>query len=117
MSKRRRGATRTHDAVMTELLRSRPAEAIAVLNETLAEGSPQEVAVALRHVAAAFGGLPLIARRAGINVTQAYRSLSARGNPSFGTVSAVVRAAGYEFTVRRRRAGITSGKQTVTRRP
>jgi DNA-binding phage protein len=49
-----------------------------------------------------FGGLPHIARRVGVNVTQAYRSLSRHGNPSFRTVHAVLREAGLEISVRLR---------------
>jgi probable addiction module antidote protein len=116
MKKPRKGSTRPHDEVMAELLRANPAQAIDLLNETLADGSPQEIAVALRHMAAAFGGLPTIARRAGINITQAYRSLSREGNPSFRTVNAVVHAAGFEFTVRRRRAGGGSTTRRASRR-
>ena len=104
MKKRHKGSTRSHETVMPKLLRTSPVDAVAVLNDTLATGSPQEIAVAVRHMAAAFGGLPTITRAAGINVTQAYRSLSSRGNPSFGTINAVVRAAGFEFAVRRRPA-------------
>ena len=104
MKKRHKRSVRSHESVMPELLRASPADAIAVLNDTLASGSPQEVAVAVRQMAAALGGLPGIARAAGINVTQAYRSLSSRGNPSFGTINAVVRAAGFELAVRRRGA-------------
>ena len=103
MKKKRKGTLRRHDAVMGEILRADPKLAIEVLNETLAGGTPEEIAVAIRHVASAFGGLPTIARRAGVNVTQAYRSLSRQGNPSFRTVHAVLRAAGYEFAVQRRR--------------
>jgi DNA-binding phage protein len=62
--------------------------------------NPGEIAIALRHMANAFGGLPTIARRAGINVTQAYRSLSRKGNPSFRTVN----AAGFELVARKRRS-------------
>ena len=116
MKKAKKGSTRPHDEVMRELLRAHPAEAIAALNETLAEGKPQEVAVALRHMADAFGGLPTIARSAGINVTQAYRSLSRQGNPSFNTVNAVVRAAGFEFAVRRRRNGANAAGRVTSRR-
>ena len=102
MKKKRTGTVRPHRQVMGELLRADPDLAIEMLNDTLRDGKPEEIAVAVRRVADAFGGLPHIARRVGVNVTQAYRSLSWHGNPSFRTVHAVLREAGLEISVRLR---------------
>lgn len=102
MKRRQKGTAKPHREAMNELLRSDPDLAIEMLNDTLRDGSPEEIAVAVRRVADAFGGLPHIARRVGVNVTQAYRSLSRRGNPSFRTVYAVLREAGLEISVRPR---------------
>jgi DNA-binding phage protein len=82
---------------MSELLRADPDLAVEMLDDTLRDGKPEEIAVAVRRVADAFGGLLHIARRVGVNVTQAYRSLS---RPSFRTVHAVLREAGLELSVR-----------------
>ena len=87
---------------MRELRRADPDQTIEMLNETLRDGAPAEIAVAVRRVADASGGLPPIARRIGINLTQAYRSLSRYGNPSFRTVHAVLKEAGLEISVRQR---------------
>lgn len=102
MTKRKKPTVRRHREVMNELLRADPELAIAMLNDTLRDGSPEEIAVAVRQVADAFGGLPHLAKRVGVNVTQAYRSLSRRGNPSFRTVHAVLQEAGLEMSVHRR---------------
>lgn len=102
MKKNRTGTVRPHRHVMSELLCADPDLAIEMLNDTLCDGKPEEIAVAVRRVADAFGGLPNIARRVGVNVTQAYRSLSRHGNPSFRTVHAVLREAGLEISVRPR---------------
>jgi probable addiction module antidote protein len=97
--KKEKGIARPHRQVMNELLRADPDLAIEMLNETLRDGPPEEIAVAVRRVVEAFGGVPHMARRVGVNVTQAYRSLSRRGNPSFRTVHAVLREAGLDISV------------------
>lgn len=102
MNRGKTGRVRPHRQVMNELLRADPDLAIEILNDTLRDGKSEEIAVAVRRVADAFGGLPHIARRVGVNVTQAYRSLSRHGNPSFRTVHAVLREAGLEISVRQR---------------
>ncbi len=90
---------RTNDDVLVEALREDPVLAVDYLNDALAGGSDAEINLAIRLVTTALGGLPATARRAGVNTTQLYRTLSRNGNPGFKTLRRVLAAIGMRFTV------------------
>ncbi|RBL71502.1 transcriptional regulator [Pseudomonas sp. MWU13-2625] len=46
---------RSHDEAMAEQLRADPSYALALLMDVLIAGSPEEQAIVLRQIAAAFG--------------------------------------------------------------
>lgn len=92
--------TRPHDEVMAEYYRKKPAFAISLLNEVLADGDQQELLVTLRQMALAFGGVRAIAEQAELNPTQLYRTLSAEGNPSLSSLTAILKAMGLRIAVR-----------------
>jgi len=72
-------------------------EAIAAyMSEALETGDPAFVADALGVVARA-RGVSEVAREAGVSQESLYRSLSADGNPEFGTVMKVAQALGLRF--------------------
>ena len=71
-----------------------------VLNEVLADGDQQELLVTLRQMALAFGGVRTIAEQAELNPTQLYRTLSAEGNPSLSSLTAILKAMGLRIAVR-----------------
>ncbi len=74
-------------------------EAIATyMAEALDTGDPAFVADALGVVARA-KGVSEVAREAGVSQESLYRSLSADGNPEFGTVMKVAQALGLRFSV------------------
>ena len=66
---------RAHDESMAELFREDPAFARQYLNDVLDEGDQADLLVALRQIAQAFGGVPAIAEKANLNVTQLYRTV------------------------------------------
>jgi probable addiction module antidote protein len=85
---------------MAEYYRKKPAFAIRLLNEVLADGDQQELLVTLRQLALAFGGVRTIAEQAELNPTQLYRTLSAEGNPSLSSLIAILKAMGLRIAVR-----------------
>lgn len=74
-------------------------EAIAAfLNAALEEGDPAFFDVALGDVARA-RGMAEVAQKAGVGRESLYKSLSAEGNPRFGTIMDVLGALGFKLTV------------------
>ncbi len=75
--------------------------ALAYLNAALDEQDPRVFLIALRNVTQAKGGIAEVAERSGLNRESLYRALSAKGNPSVQTVTAVLRALGAQLGVAR----------------
>jgi probable addiction module antidote protein len=74
-------------------------EAIAAYLDAVFEaGDPAEIRDAIAHVVRA-RGMTEIAREAGISRAGLYKALGADGNPSFETVSAVLKALGVRMGV------------------
>ncbi|VFR56375.1 hypothetical protein BRI6_0392 [plant metagenome] len=92
--------SRPHDDAMAELYRDDPELALATLNTILAEGDQGELLVVLRQLAQAFGGVQEVARRAELNPTQLYRTLSAQGNPALSSLMAILKAMGLRLEIR-----------------
>ena len=90
---------RAHDESMAELFREDPAFATKYLNDVFEEGDQADLLVALRQMAQAFGGVPVIAEKADLNATQLYRTLSAEGNPELRSLTAVLKAMGMRLAV------------------
>ena len=76
-----------------------PAEAAAYLEAALAEGDGQGLLVAMRHVAAAHGGMTTIARQTGLSRESLYRAFSKRGNPTVATLTSVLAATGLRLSI------------------
>ena len=90
---------RSHDDAMAEVYAENPALAVEILNGVLEDGEPGEMLVALRQMTKAFGGVQAIAEKAELNPTQLYRTLSADGNPSLSSLTAVLKAMGLRLAV------------------
>jgi probable addiction module antidote protein len=90
---------RSHAAATVESLRKDPQFAAEYLNAVLAEGDQEELMVALRYMAEAFGGVPKLAARAKLNATTLYRTLSPRGNPELRSMTAMLEAMGMRLAV------------------
>jgi probable addiction module antidote protein len=94
-----RREVRTNEESLIEMFREDPSLARDYLNDVLSDGSDAEINLAIRLVTMALGGLPATARRAGVNATQLYRTLSRNGNPGFRNLRRVLAAIGLRFAV------------------
>jgi probable addiction module antidote protein len=89
------------------MFRRDPKFAAEYLSHVLAEGDETDLMLALRHIANAFGGIATVAKRAELNATSLYRTLSPKGNPELKTLTAVLKALGMRLAIvpeKRRRA-------------
>lgn len=92
--------SRSHEAATVESFRKDPQFAAEYLNAVLADGDQEEVLLALRRLAAAFGGVPKLAKEAELNATTLYRTLSPKGNPELKSLTVLLRALGMQLAVR-----------------
>lgn len=90
---------RAHDDAIGELFREDTDFAMHYLNEILEKGDQADLLIALRQMAKAFGGVPMIAKKAHLNTTQLYRTLSPEGNPELRSFTAVLKALGMRLAV------------------
>lgn len=90
-----------HDEAMAELYRKDPEFARQVINDILGDESadPGELLIVLRQMAKAFGGVQAVAKKANLNSTQIYRTLSPDGNPALRSFSAILKAMGMRLSV------------------
>lgn len=95
---------RSHDDAMVELFKDDPQFAAHYLDEILRDGEQADLLVALRQMAAAFGGVGTVAEQAAINPTQIYRTLSADGNPALSSLLAILKAMNLRLSVQPLRA-------------
>ena len=91
--------TRSHEAATIESFRDDPEFAAEYLNQVLEDGDQDELMIALRRMAAAFGGVGGIAEAADLNATTLYRTLSQRGNPELKSLTAILKAMGLRIAV------------------
>ena len=76
-----------------------PQEAVRHLRTALDHNDPRVFLVALRDVVRAQGGVTQLARSAKISREHLYDLLSERGNPEFMTLTGILSALGYKFTI------------------
>ncbi len=72
----------------------------AYLAAAVEDGDPAVLALALREVAKARGGMTQVARETGLSRESLYRALSPKGNPTLKTLTAVLRSVGLKLDVR-----------------
>jgi probable addiction module antidote protein len=89
----------SHETATIASLRRDRKLAAAYLDDVLADGDQTELLLALRRLSDAFGGVPVLAEQAGLNVTSLYRTLSAEGNPELRTLRALLGAMGLRLSV------------------
>lgn len=63
------------------------------------DDDPRSYLTALRNVVEARGGLAQVAEKTHLSRETLYRTLSARGNPTIRTLSAVLKATGLKMSV------------------
>ncbi len=95
----RKPASRSHEQATVESFRRDGKLAAAYLDEVLADGDQDELMLALRRLSDAFGGVPTLAEKAGLNPTTLYRTLSSSGNPELRTLRAMLGAMGLRLSV------------------
>ena len=91
---------RGHEEATAESFRDDPEFAAEYLNAVLEDGDQEELLLALRHMARAFGGVPGLAEEAQLNATSLYRALSPQGNPELRSLRALLKAMGMRLAVR-----------------
>lgn len=90
---------RSHEEASIESFRRDPRFAAEYLNAVLEDGDQEELMLALRRIASAFGGVAGIAQAAELNATTLYRTLSQRGNPELRSLTAILKALGLRIAV------------------
>ena len=92
---------RKSTAYQTDLIESLrdTREAEEYLNAALEEDDPELFLWALRNVAEAQGGVASLAEKTKLNRESLYRMLSARGNPEFRSLDALLHALGFRLAV------------------
>ncbi len=98
-TKRKAVPYRDHECATIESFREGHHSAAEYLNAVLADGDQDELMVALRYVAEAFGGVPRLAARAQLNATTLCRTLSTKGNLELRSMTALLRAMGMRLAV------------------
>ncbi len=91
--------SRSHEEATIEGFRKRPEFAAEYLNSILEEGDQQELLVAIRRIAQAFGGVSEIAEQAELNAKSLYRALSPQGNPELKSLTALLKAMGMRLAI------------------
>jgi probable addiction module antidote protein len=91
---------RSHEDATIASFRRDPKLAAAYINAVLHDGDNDELLLALRRLASAFGGVSAVAESAGVNKTSLYRALDEGGNPEIKTVRNVLRAMRLDLQVR-----------------
>jgi len=90
---------RHHEEATIESFRNDPEFAAEYLNAILADGDREELLLALRYMANAFGGVTKLAEKAELNATSLYRTLSQKGNPELKSLTALLKVMGMRLAV------------------
>jgi probable addiction module antidote protein len=92
-------ASQCHEEATIESFRRDPKFAIEYLNSVLEDGDQEELMLAFRRVAEAFGGVSQLAADAKLNATTLYRTLSPEGNPELRSLTALLKAMGMRLAI------------------
>lgn len=86
--------------VAAALLRKDSRLAEQVLRELLEDGKQRELLLALREMTDAFGGVPTLAKQAGLSPSQFDREFLTNGIPLICSLSAILKAMGMQLRIR-----------------
>lgn len=89
----------SHREWIVAQIKADPALAAEYLTAAAEDTDSRVYLIALRNVAEA-RGMAKVARAAGLPRESLYRALSAKGNPRWDTLSAILRATGLTLTVK-----------------
>ena len=87
-----------HEDATIESFKEDPEYAAEYLNAVLDDGTQEELMLALRRIATAYG-MKDIAETARLNPKTLYRTLSPSGNPELKSFQAILGAMGMRFAV------------------
>lgn len=99
MTTRRQKRSRSHDTAIEELLRGDPELSAEYLDQTLREGTREEMLFAMRRVVRAHGGVAKLATTTGLNENTLHRTLSPKGNPRLTTLLTICEAIGMRVSI------------------
>ena len=88
-----------HNLLVVEMFREDPEFAAEYLNQVLEDGNHEELLLAMRRIAEAFGGITTLAKRANLHAKTLYRTLSPQGNPELTSLTALLKAMGMRIAV------------------
>ncbi len=88
----------SHEEATIESFRNDPTYAAEYLNAVLEDGDQEELMLALRRIATAFG-MREVAEYAQLNPKTLYRTLSSTGNPELKSFQAILSAMGMRLAV------------------
>lgn len=88
----------SHEEATIKSLREDPEYAAEYLNAVLEDGSQEELMLALRRLASAFG-MKEVADQARLNPKTLYRTLSPAGNPELKSFQAILAAMGLRLAI------------------
>jgi probable addiction module antidote protein len=89
----------SHEDATVLMFRDDPDLAAEYLNQVLADGEREELLLAMRYLASAFGGVAGVARATKLNARTLYRTLSEHGNPELATFTSLLKAMGLRLAV------------------
>ena len=89
----------SHEEATVSMFHRDPELAAEYLNQVLADGTREELLVAMRYLTSAFGGVAGIAQATKLNARTLYRTLSERGNPELDTLAALLKAMGLRIAI------------------
>jgi probable addiction module antidote protein len=96
----KREASISHEEALVRELREDPEYAMEYLCAALDEDEPKVLLIALRRVIEARGGIAKVAKAAGVERESLSRALSAKGNPRWSTLAAVLKAVGLRLRLK-----------------
>jgi len=88
----------SHEEATIESFKKDPEYAAEYLNNVLEDGTQEELMLALRRIAAAYG-MKDVAETAKLNPKTLYRTLSPSGNPELKSFQAILGAMGMRLAV------------------
>ena len=89
----------SNEEVTVAVFRDDPELAAEYLNQVLADGTREELLLAIRYLTSAFGGVSGVARATKLNARTLYRTLSEHGNPELDTLTSLLKAMGLRLAV------------------
>ena len=94
---------RSHNDVMIEKLKNdleyRHAYLQVAIENFQEDGESHYLLLALRNVAEAQGGVPMLAKKVNMGKTSLYKALSEDGNPRLNTIYTILGGLGYKMQV------------------